>query len=80
MTKDDDPIGKVIIIIIVVMFLLNTLVAYNFGYTNGSKNPGLLTRNKVVLYCIEKLDLCKEEYNNIKTQNKLNEYQPPEIK
>ena len=37
-------------------------------------------RNKVVLYCIEKPQLCKEEYQNIKTQNKINDYQKPEIK
>jgi hypothetical protein len=34
----------------------------------------------VVLYCIEKPQLCKDEYANIKTQNKLNTYQKPEIK
>ena len=38
------------------------------------------TRDKVVVYCIEKPQLCKEEYQNIKTQNKLNTYQKPEIK
>lgn len=37
-------------------------------------------RNKVVTYCIEKPQLCKEEYQNIKTQTKLNTYQKPEIK
>ena len=37
-------------------------------------------RDKVVLYCIEKPQLCKEEYANIKTQNKINNYQKPEIK
>lgn len=37
-------------------------------------------RDKVVTYCIEKPQLCKEEYQNIKTQNKLNTYQKPEIK
>ena len=34
----------------------------------------------LVLYCIEKPQLCKEEYANIKTQNKINNYQKPEIK
>ena len=37
-------------------------------------------RDKVVVYCIEKPQLCKEEYQNIKTQNKLDNYQRPEIK
>jgi hypothetical protein len=45
------------------------------GQNEGAKEM----RNKVVLYCIEKSDLCKEEYNNIKTQSKLNDYQKPEI-
>ena len=36
-------------------------------------------RNKVVLYCIEKPELCKEEYNNIKTQENLNNYKRPEL-
>lgn len=36
-------------------------------------------RNKVVLYCIEKPDLCKEEYNNIKTQENINNYTRPEL-
>lgn len=37
-------------------------------------------RSKVVVYCIEKPQLCKEEYDSIKTQLKLNTYQLSEIK
>ena len=48
----------------------------NWGKSEGAKEM----RNKVVLYCIEKPDLCKTEYQNIKTQNKINNYQKPEIK
>jgi hypothetical protein len=48
----------------------------NWGKSEGAKEM----RNKVVLYCIEKPQLCKDEYANIKTQNKLNTYQKPEIK
>lgn len=48
----------------------------NWGKSEGAKEM----RNKVVLYCIEKPQLCKEEYQNIKTQNKINDYQKPEIK
>ena len=49
---------------------------FNWGKGEGAKEM----RNKVVLYCIEKPDLCKTEYQNIKTQNKINNYQKPEIK
>jgi hypothetical protein len=38
-----------------------------------------ITRDKVVLYCIEKPDLCKEEYNHIKTQENLSNYKRPEL-
>ena len=50
------------------------------GYSNGKIAGETEMRDKVILYCIEKSQLCKEEYNNIKTQNKLNDYQKPEIK
>ena len=48
--------------------------------TQGSGLNDNEMRDKVVVYCIEKPQLCKEEYQNIKTQNKLNTYQKPEIK
>jgi hypothetical protein len=48
---------------------------FNWGKSEGAKEM----RDKVVLYCIEKPDLCKTEYQNIKTQNKINNYQKPEI-
>ena len=53
---------------------------YNWGKFDGRNQGEDETRNRVVQYCIEKPQLCKEEYNNIKTQNKLNTYQKPEIK
>jgi hypothetical protein len=59
---------------------LTTCMLLFFGGLNWGKSEGAKEmRNKVVLYCIEKSDLCKEEYNNIKTQSKLNDYQKPEI-
>ena len=60
---------------------LLTCVLLVFGGFNWGKGEGAKEmRNKVVLYCIEKPDLCKTEYQNIKTQNKINNYQKPEIK
>lgn len=53
---------------------------YNWGNYNGKKDGAEEMRTKVVLYCIEKPDLCKVEYNNIKTQTKLENYKRPEIK
>ena len=53
---------------------------YSGGYRNGEIDGEKEMRDKVVLYCIEKPQLCKEEYQNIKTQNKINDYQKPEIK
>ena len=54
--------------------------AYNWGNYNGRKDGSEEMRTKVVLYCIEKPDLCKVEYDNIKTQTKLENYKRPEIK
>ena len=61
-----------------------SLVAtFMFGLSVGKyegKSAGEFEmRNKVVLYCIEKPQLCKEEYNHIKTQENLNNYKLPEI-
>lgn len=38
-----------------------------------------ITRDEVVLYCIEKPQLCKEEYDHIKTKENLNNYKRPEL-
>ena len=51
------------------------LVGYNVGKIDGEFE----IRNQVVLYCIENLQLCKEEYNIIKTQENLNNYKQPEL-
>lgn len=51
------------------------LVGYNVGKIAGEFEM----RPKVVLYCNEKPQLCKEEYNTIKTQQKLKNYKLPEI-
>jgi hypothetical protein len=50
------------------------------GKVDGKSAGEFEMRPKVVVYCIEKPDLCKEEYNTIKTQQKLNNYKLPEIK
>ena len=49
------------------------------GIIAGGVHMEDITREKVVLYCIEKPDLCKEEYNHIKTQENLNNYKLPEL-
>lgn len=56
------------------------MFGYNVGRYDGKDSGESEMRPKVVLYCIEKPDLCKEEYNTIKTQQKLNNYKLPEIK
>ena len=62
------------------IFALLTVAAFFVGMmVVVSVDDGDTMRDKVVLYCIEKPQLCKEEYQNIKTQNKLNTYQKPEI-
>ena len=53
---------------------------YSVGKIDGKPAGEFEMRPKVVVYCIEKPDLCKEEYNTIKTQQKLNNYKLPEIK
>lgn len=53
---------------------------FSIGRYDGKSAGEFEMRDKVVLYCNEKPQLCKEEYNNIKTQQKLNNYKLPEIK
>ena len=60
-------------------FTIVTVGAFFLGMIFGGNNVGNAMRDKVVVYCIEKPQLCKDEYTNIKTQNKLNNYQRPEI-
>lgn len=50
------------------------------GKVDGKSAGEFEMRPKVVVYCIEKPQLCKEEYDSIKTQQKLNNYKLPEIK
>ena len=61
------------------IFALLTVAAFFVGVMIGVGDGNDTMRDKVVLYCIEKPQLCKEEYQNINTQNKLNTYQKPEI-
>ena len=60
-------------------FALLLIPAFFVGMLLGTALNDDNLRDKVVLYCIEKPQLCKEEYANIKTQNKINNYQKPEI-
>lgn len=53
---------------------------YNVGKYDGELDGESKMRPKVVTYCIEKPQPCKEEYDSIKTQLKLNAYQLSEIK
>ena len=61
------------------IFAFLTVAAFFVGVMIGVGHGNDTMRDKVVLYCIEKPQLCKEEYQNIKTQNKINNYQKPEI-
>ena len=61
------------------IFAFLTVGAFFVGMVIGIGEGAKEMRDKVVVYCIEKPQLCKEEYANIKTQNKLNTYQKPEI-
>ena len=61
------------------IFAFLSVAAFFVGMMIGLGGNGDTMRDKVVLYCIEKPQLCKEEYANIKTQNKINNYQKPEI-
>ena len=56
-----------------------TMLLFFTGLNWGKDEGAKLMRDKVVVYCIEKSQLCEEEYHNIKTQTKLNNYQRPEI-
>ena len=49
------------------------------GKIDGKSAGEWEMRNKAVVYCIEKPDLCKEEYKIIKTQENLNNYKRPEL-
>ena len=55
------------------------LGGYNVGKIDGKSAGEWEMRNKAVVYCIEKPQLCKEEYNHIKTRENLNNYTRPEL-
>ena len=62
------------------IFILSIVGGCMSGISIGTIQGENEMRDKVILHCIEKPKLCKEEYDNIKTQNKLNNYERPEIK
>lgn len=63
--------------VVIITFTAVFMGGYYLG--NDTDEVKQEVRNQVVVYCIEKPKLCKEEYDNIKTQNKLNNYKRPEI-
>ena len=65
---------------VLTIFILSVVGGCMFGLPIGRIQGVNEMRDKVILHCIEKPKLCKEEYDNIKTQNKLNNYERPEIK
>ena len=66
--------------LIIILFVLLSFFGGIVAGVSGTAVPIRdITRNQVVLYCIEKPQLCKEEYNIIKTQENLNNYKRPEL-
>jgi hypothetical protein len=55
------------------------VLTFTTGFVSGTGVCYDVVREKVVLYCIEKPDLCKEEYKNIKTQEYLINYKRPDL-
>jgi hypothetical protein len=57
------------------------LVVFSFfgGITIGSISIQDVVRDRVVLYCIEKPDLCKQEYKVIKAKEDAENYVRPEL-
>jgi hypothetical protein len=52
---------------------------FNWGAYDGARKGRAEMRNRVIVHCVEKPQLCKEEYTFITTQAKLSEFQRPEI-
>lgn len=50
-----------------------------FNYERGKTYGESVMRDQVVIYCNEKPKLCKEEYENLKTQMKVNSYEKPNL-
>ena len=61
------------------IIILSILFSFFGGIIVGGVHIEDITRDKVVLYCIEKPELCKEEYKVIKTQENLTNYTRPEL-
>lgn len=49
------------------------------SYMNGITFGESVMRDQVVIYCNEKPKLCKEEYDNLKAQMKVNSYEKPNL-
>ena len=61
------------------LFVMALIFTFFGGVISGANVTKDNVRDEVVLYCIEKPQLCKEEYNHIKTQENLNNYKRPEL-
>lgn len=55
-----------------ILSFLGLFIGFNLGADS--------VRDKVVSYCIENPQLCREEYNVIKQKEKLSTYKTPELK
>ena len=79
MTKDDDPVGTVVVVVTVLLLFVSFAGFFYFGYYVGSRETKENMRPLMISHCVEKPDLCKEEYEHNKQWGKLREYQRPEI-
>jgi hypothetical protein len=79
MTKDDDPVGTVVGVATVLLLFVSFAGVFYMGYCVGSIETKENMRPLMISHCVEKPDLCKEEYDHNKQWGKLKEYQRPEI-
>lgn len=79
MTKDDDPVGTIVGVVTVLLLFVSFSGFFYFGYYVGSRETKENIRPLMISHCVEKPDICKEEYQHNKLWGKLREYQRPEI-
>jgi hypothetical protein len=58
---------------------LGAVGMFKLGFADGAQKGRAEMRNRAIVHCIKKPQLCKEEYTFITTQAKLSEFQRPEI-
>lgn len=83
MTKDDAPVGTVVGVVAILFSFISfagvLCWGIMLGYYVGSRETKENMRPLMISHCVEKPDLCKEEYEHNKQWGKLREYQRPEI-